>query len=130
MLANAYGVDQGEVYSMISKGQIAGQDAARIILDALTDSFAGSMERQSKTFSGITSTIEGLRQELVRLTLIAEPEADRDLMARVADRLEEAELLELSKVYRERADRLLFPAVQLRPREAETDRAGAEPFRI
>lgn len=54
MLANAYGVDQGEVYSMISKGQIAGQDAARIILDALTDSFAGSMERQSKTFSGIT----------------------------------------------------------------------------
>lgn len=64
MLADAYGVDQGEVYSMISKGQIAGQDAARIILDALTDSFAGSMERQSKTFSGITSTIEGLRQEL------------------------------------------------------------------
>ncbi len=64
MLANAYGVDQGEVYSRISKGQIAGQDAARIILDALTDSFAGSMERQSKTFSGITSTIEGLRQEL------------------------------------------------------------------
>ena len=64
MLANAYGVDQGEVYSMISKGQIAGQDAARIILDALTDSFAGSMERQSKTISGITSTIEGLRQEL------------------------------------------------------------------
>ena len=64
MLANAYGVDQGEIYSMISKGQIAGQDAARIILDALTDSFAGSMERQSKTFSGITSTIEGLRQEL------------------------------------------------------------------
>lgn len=64
MLANAYSVDQGEVYSMISKGQIAGQDAARIILDALTDSFAGSMERQSKTFSGITSTIEGLRQEL------------------------------------------------------------------
>ena len=64
MLANAYGVDQGEVYSMISKGQIAGQDAARIILDALTASFAGSMERQSKTFSGITSTIEGLRQEL------------------------------------------------------------------
>lgn len=64
MLANAYGVDQGEVYSMISKGQIAGQDAARIILDALTESFSGSMEAQSKTFSGITSTIEGLQQEL------------------------------------------------------------------
>ena len=64
MLAEAKGKSQGEIYDMISKGQIAGQDAARIILDALTDSFAGSMERQSKTFSGITSTIEGLRQEL------------------------------------------------------------------
>ena len=64
MLADAYGVDQGTVYSMISKGEIAGQDAARIILDALTESFSGSMEAQSKTFSGITSTIEGLQQEL------------------------------------------------------------------
>ena len=64
MLADAYGVDQGTMYSMISKGEIAGQDAARVILDALSDSFAGSMEAQSKTFSGITSTIEGLQQEL------------------------------------------------------------------
>ena len=64
MLADAYGVDQGTVYSMISKGKIAGQDAARIILDALTESFSGSMEAQSKTFSGITSTIEGLQQKL------------------------------------------------------------------
>lgn len=64
MLADAYGVDQGTMYSMISKGEVAGQDAARIILDALSESFAGSMEQQSKTFSGITSTIEGLQQEL------------------------------------------------------------------
>lgn len=65
MLSDAYGVDQGTMYSMISKGEVAGQDAARIILDALSDSFAGSMEEaQSKTFSGITSTIEGLQQEL------------------------------------------------------------------
>ena len=64
MLSDAYGVDQGTMYSMISKGEIAGQDAARIILDALSGSFAGAMEAQSKTFSGITSTIEGLQQEL------------------------------------------------------------------
>ena len=62
MLSDAYGVDQGTMYSMISKGEVAGQDAVRIILDAL--SFAGAMEAQSKTFSGITSTIEGLQQEL------------------------------------------------------------------
>lgn len=64
MLSDAYGVDQGTMYSMISKGEVAGQDAARIILDALSDSFAGAMEAQSKTFSGITSTIDGLQQEL------------------------------------------------------------------
>ena len=64
MLADAYGVEQGDVYTMISRGEIAGQDAARIILDALTESFAGSMEMQSKTFSGLTSTIEGLQEEL------------------------------------------------------------------
>ncbi len=64
MLSDAYGVDQGTMYSMISKGEVAGQDAVRIILDALSDSFAGAMEAQSKTFSGITSTIKGLQQEL------------------------------------------------------------------
>ena len=64
MLSDAYGVDQGTMYSMISKGEVAGQDAARIILDALSDSFVGAMAAQSKTFSGLSSTIEGLQQEL------------------------------------------------------------------
>lgn len=64
MLADTYGVDQGTMYSMISKGQVAGEDAAKIILDALTESFAGSMEQQSKTFSGMTSTVEGLMQNI------------------------------------------------------------------
>lgn len=64
MLADAYRVDQGTMYSMISKGQVEGTKAAEIILQALTDSFAGSMETQSKTFSGLTSTVEGLTQEL------------------------------------------------------------------
>ncbi len=64
MLSEAYGVDQGTMYDMISKGQVEGTKAAEIILAALTDSFAGSMEQQSKTFSGLTSTVEGLTQEL------------------------------------------------------------------
>ena len=55
---------QGGVDEQVGDIEVAGQDAARIILDALSDSFAGSMEAQSKTFSGITSTIEGLQQEL------------------------------------------------------------------
>ena len=64
MLAEAKGVSQKKLYDMISKGEVAGQDAADIILTALTEKFAGAMEAQSKTFSGITSTVQGLQQEL------------------------------------------------------------------
>ena len=49
---------------MVSSGAIAGQDAVEIILGALGERFAGAMEAQSKTFSGITSTREGLMEEL------------------------------------------------------------------
>lgn len=64
MLAEAKGVDQGTMYDMISKGQIAGGEAAEILLQAMADAFGGSMEQQSKTFSGLSSTVEGLNQEL------------------------------------------------------------------
>ena len=64
MLAEAKGVSQGTMYDMISKGKIAGGEAADIILQAMADSFSGSMLEQSKTFSGLTSTVEGLTQEL------------------------------------------------------------------
>lgn len=64
MLAEAKGVNQGTMYDMISKGKVSGQEAAEIILQAMTDSFSGSMLAQSRTFSGLTSTVEGLAQEL------------------------------------------------------------------
>ena len=64
MLAEARGVDQRTMYDMISKGQVSGREAAEIILQAMTESFSGSMLAQSRTFSGLTSTVEGLSQEL------------------------------------------------------------------
>ena len=64
MLADAYGVDQGTVYDMISKGKIAGTDAVEIILEALGEAFQGAMKEQSETFSGKTSTLQGLEQEM------------------------------------------------------------------
>lgn len=64
MLAEAKGKSQGEIYDMISKGQIAGTEAVEIIMQALTDSFAGSMSEQSRTFSGLSSTLEGIEQEM------------------------------------------------------------------
>lgn len=64
MLAEAKGKSQGEIYDMISKGQIAGTEAVEIILSALTDGFSGAMEEQSKTFAGRSSTLEGWEQEM------------------------------------------------------------------
>lgn len=64
MLADAKGVSQGKMYEMISKGEIAGNEASQIILNAMAESFSGSMLEQSKTFGGLISTVEGLHQEL------------------------------------------------------------------
>lgn len=63
-LAKNYGVSNGEVYDMISKGKIAGEEAARVILRAMADSFAGAMQNQSQTMSGLQSTLEDANAEL------------------------------------------------------------------
>lgn len=57
--------------------------------------------------------LKGLRRELVRLAGLAEPEAEHELLVRVADRLDEAELKGLIGLYRGRVERKLLPAVQL-----------------
>ncbi|WNX85791.1 tape measure protein [Agathobaculum sp. NTUH-O15-33] len=62
-LANAKGVSKGELDKLISTGKISGEEAASIILDAMGESFGGAMEQQSKTFAGLTSTLEGWNQE-------------------------------------------------------------------
>lgn len=64
MLSESYGVSQQKMYDLISDGEISGKKAAEIILAALTDSFQGSMAKQSQTFSGLSSTVEGLQQEI------------------------------------------------------------------
>lgn len=62
-LAKNYGVSNGEVYDMISKGKIAGEEAARVILRSMSDSFAGAMQNQSQTMSGLQSTLDDLYAE-------------------------------------------------------------------
>ena len=64
ILADAKGVSQKDMYSMISKGEVSGRAAVSLILDALEEQFSGSMLTQSQTYSGLTSTLEGLMQEL------------------------------------------------------------------
>lgn len=69
MLADAYGVSQKDMYGKISKGEISGAEAVEIITAVLSrdkkdGGFAGSMAEQSQTFAGISSTLEGLQQNL------------------------------------------------------------------
>ena len=57
--------------------------------------------------------LKGLRREVVRLAGLAQPEAEHELLVRVADRLDEQELLGLVKLYRRKVDQMLQPVTQL-----------------
>lgn len=70
--------------------------------------------------------LAGLRRELVRLAGLAEEELDLDLFARMAEKLEEPELLELARAYRRRAEKRFSLSPQLRPAQAgEREEVGA-----
>ena len=64
MLADAYGKTQGEIYDMISRSEINGQDAASIIQAGMQSMYGGAMETMAETFSGLTSTLEDTVTEL------------------------------------------------------------------
>ena len=64
MLASSYGVSSDQFSSMVSSGKISGADAMNRLYDALSKKFAGMMDKQSKTFEGLQSTIVGLKQNL------------------------------------------------------------------
>lgn len=63
-MAEAGGISKGDVYSNISAGRYSGEQMAQLILDNMALNYGGAMERQSQTFSGLSSTLEGLTQEL------------------------------------------------------------------
>ena len=66
--------------------------------------------------------LKSLRRDVVRLCCLVQPEAEKDLMERVAQRLGEEELEGLRKLYQMEADRLLLPESQLCPGEKSWDR--------
>jgi len=72
------------------------------------------------------SYLGGLRKEVVRLALLAEDALDGESFAKIANRLEEDELLELKRTFETRV-RKLFPAeAQLSPRRESQTRPAAE----
>lgn len=71
--------------------------------------------------------INGLRKELIRLAGMSDESLDLKIFAKTTEKLDEDELLELTKFYRRRMEEKYPPKPQLRPQTAvpceEEDRA-------
>ena len=63
MLGEALGKTQGQIYDMISDGDISGTQAVSIIEEGL-GRFAGAMDEMSKTFDGRSSTLSDTMDEI------------------------------------------------------------------
>lgn len=63
MLADYYGKSEGDVRSMISKGDIGGREAVNIIQEGLS-MYDGAMDTMSSTFDGLTSTLSDTMAEI------------------------------------------------------------------
>lgn len=63
-LAEASGKSKTQVQEMVSKGLVPGAQAAKAISDYMGKDFQGSMNLQSKTYSGMVSTLEDAQNEL------------------------------------------------------------------
>lgn len=64
MLGEALDKTQGEIYDMISRGEINGQSAADIIQRGMETRYSGAMEEMAGTYSGLTSTLEDAQTEI------------------------------------------------------------------
>lgn len=64
MLADEYGKTQGEIYSLISKGEINGQSAVDIIERGMAEAYGGAMETMAQTYSGLSSTLSDTMTEI------------------------------------------------------------------
>lgn len=63
MLSSALKVTEGEIYELISGGEIGGRQAVDIIQQGL-EQYAGAMDKMSRTYSGLTSTLADAQTEM------------------------------------------------------------------
>lgn len=69
MLAKKLGVTIPEAMKMTEKGMISADTAINAVLEGMDKKFAGLMSKQSKSFTGLTSTVKDMFRELAaRLT--------------------------------------------------------------
>lgn len=57
-------VTTADVYDRISKNELSGYEAARVIVDAMEEYNKGAMEAQSQTYSGMVSTMEDNQEQV------------------------------------------------------------------
>lgn len=58
ILADKMGVSTSELMEMVSKGKMMADEIIPLLVEGMGDRFGGAMEKQSKTFSGLVSTIQ------------------------------------------------------------------------
>ncbi|MPN03307.1 hypothetical protein SDC9_150534 [bioreactor metagenome] len=76
------------------------------------------------------SYIEGLRRDLIKLALTSDDAIDCEIYKGIADKLDEKELVELRRVYQQRAD-AMFPAqTQLSEKPVNSAREEKSSFLI
>lgn len=63
-LAENKGVSTAEIYDMISKNQLSGAEAARVIVEMMEKYNEGAMEAQAQTYSGMVSTMEDNKEQV------------------------------------------------------------------
>ena len=64
LLAEKKGMSAEETSKAVAQGEISGSEAAELLRKAMTEKYNGSMTDEMKTFSGLTSTLEGWKQEM------------------------------------------------------------------
>ena len=63
-LGQAWGISTDKARDKVSGGGVDAKEAAKIIVNYMTKNFDGAMEKMSQTFNGLSSTVEGLQQNI------------------------------------------------------------------
>lgn len=63
-VAEAKGMSIDEVYSAITRGDLGGVEISEILTKYMEETYQGAMDIQSKTFEGLSSTLEDVNAEL------------------------------------------------------------------
>ena len=112
----------------IIKGFEPGGDLKRLL--AAHPGCLQQLEQLEKEARLGRSYMEGLRKELVRLAGLTDEALDLKIFSGAAEKMEEEELLELTRVYRRRMDEIYTPTPQLKARRVSGGEDEDRAFRV